>query len=310
MRWCVLVLLAGCYSPAAPAGSPCGTSDSCPAPLVCSPATHTCEHTAVPADARDDDAPADVAIDGPPTDLDGDGVPNAEDDCPMIADPAQHDEDADGVGNACDNCPATANPMQQNADSDGVGDACDPEPAAPDHIALFEGFDGPLTGWTLDPDVTVSGGRLHSVAGEGGIAPITSGHGWVATHYTIDALDPDAPYRSVEVVAQGSSTGVLGYRCGVFDNPNNPGHRHSEIEMFVDPYGIAVGASDGMNAQVGDIGTLGLAYSATSLECRTTLPVADVTAAPPEQDRTGQVAVYLQNLGASFDYLVVYEPGL
>lgn len=308
MRWVALVLLAGCYSPAPPAGAPCGTNASCPAPLVCSPATATCEQTAVPVDAGLD-APADVAVDGPPSDLDGDGIPNTDDNCPTVANPGQHDEDADGIGNPCDTCPATANPTQDDGDGDGVGDACDPEPSAPDHIALFEGFDGPLTGWTLDPDVTVSGGKLHSIAGEGGIGPITSGHGWVETHYKIDAVDPDVTYRSVEVVAQGSSTGVLGYRCGVYDNPNNPGHRHTELEMFVDPYGIAVGNSDGMNTQVGDTGTLWLAYSATSLECRSTRPVADVMAEAPEPDRTGQVAVYLQNLGASFDYLVVYEPG-
>lgn len=310
MRWCVLVVLAGCYAPVPPAGAPCNDGDVCPAPLVCSPATHTCDRTAMPADAHEDDAPVDGPIDGPPSDRDGDGIPDAEDDCPMVADPGQHDEDADGVGNVCDNCPATANPLQQNADADGVGDACDPEPSAPDHIALFEGFDGALPGWLLDAGVTVSGGKLHSVAGQGGIAPITSGHGWVATHYTIDAVDPGAPYRSVEVVAQGSDTGVLGYRCGVFDNPNNPGDRHTEIQMFVDPYGIIGGDADGRNTLAGDTGTLWLAYSATSLECRTTLPSDDLMAGAPEQDRTGQVAVYLQNLGASFDYLVVYEPGL
>jgi hypothetical protein len=265
----------------------------------------------VPADARETDAPPDVAFDGPSSDLDGDGIPNTTDNCPTVANPDQHDEDVDGIGNACDNCPATANPSQANADSDGVGDACDPEPGAPDHIALFEGFDGPLTGWVLDPDVTVSGGKLHAVAGEGGIAPITSGHGWVETHYRIDAAPTGSSitYRSVEVVAQGSSTGVLGYRCGVFDNPNNPGDRHAEIQMFVTPYDIVGGTSDGTNTRVGDLGTLWLAYSADHLDCRTTLPADDLTAAAPEQNRTGQVAVYLQNLGASFDYLVVYEPG-
>jgi Domain of unknown function (DUF2341) len=55
--WLAAGLLAGCYAPATPAGSPC-LDGVCPSGLVCSPATRTCEHTAV-------DPTPDAAVDGP-----------------------------------------------------------------------------------------------------------------------------------------------------------------------------------------------------------------------------------------------------
>lgn len=55
------VLVAGCYSPQPPAGTPC-PDGICPSPLVCSPATQTCEAAA-----------ADAAIDTPDV-----AVPRAE----------------------------------------------------------------------------------------------------------------------------------------------------------------------------------------------------------------------------------------
>ena len=64
----VLTLLAGCYSPHPQAGTPCPTG-VCPDPLVCSPASHSCETTAVDAPRPPDDAPA---IDAMPDALPGD----------------------------------------------------------------------------------------------------------------------------------------------------------------------------------------------------------------------------------------------
>lgn len=57
------VLLVACYTPAPPAGAPC-VDGVCPSGLVCSPATMTCEQSAVPADGGGD-ALADAAIDAP-----------------------------------------------------------------------------------------------------------------------------------------------------------------------------------------------------------------------------------------------------
>jgi Thrombospondin type 3 repeat len=259
------------------------------------------------------DAPAIDAPDAAPGDRDGDGIIDPLDNCPDAANAAQADEDGDAVGDACDNCPATANTNQADtteATPDGVGDACDPDPTGQTKISLFEPFNAAPSGWTSDSGVTFSGGKAHVPPGNAASPPLTSGHGWVETRYHLESLltGTSITYRSVEVIAQGSNTGVMGYRCAVFDNPNNPGDRHSEIQMFIDPYGIATSSADGKNHVVGDSGHLWFAYSPDALECKTTLPARDVTAAPPETGRTGQLAVFTQNLTAAFDYLVVYEP--
>ncbi|MBI5057601.1 MAG: M6 family metalloprotease domain-containing protein [Nitrospirae bacterium] len=71
-------------------------------------------------------------------DADVDGIPDASDNCPYIANPAQEDADADGVGDACDNCRLVANAdqMDSNANEDdnnaaaGIqhyGNLCDPD---------------------------------------------------------------------------------------------------------------------------------------------------------------------------------------
>jgi hypothetical protein len=72
MRSCLLTvtgILVGCYAPSPPTGAPCGDNTECPAGLVCSPATRTCEVTAVePADAAGGDAAGDAPVlaDAPP----------------------------------------------------------------------------------------------------------------------------------------------------------------------------------------------------------------------------------------------------
>jgi Thrombospondin type 3 repeat len=61
-------------------------------------------------------------------DTDGDGVPDAQDNCPKVANPDQLDSDKDGVGDACDNCPFTYNPDQKDSNGNGIGDACEAPP--------------------------------------------------------------------------------------------------------------------------------------------------------------------------------------
>jgi len=69
-----------------------------------------------------DVGPACPALDA---DTDQDGLLDIDDNCGLVANPAQADLDLDFVGDACDNCPAQFNPDQADADRDGSGDACD-----------------------------------------------------------------------------------------------------------------------------------------------------------------------------------------
>ncbi len=62
-RALIAIGVAGCFTPQPPRGSPCATSP-CPAGLVCSPATQTCELDPVAVDARPaPDGMADAPID-------------------------------------------------------------------------------------------------------------------------------------------------------------------------------------------------------------------------------------------------------
>jgi hypothetical protein len=62
----LLAAFAGCYSPKAQAGAPCGVGHACPSGLVCSAASQTCElhdiDASVPIDAPTIDAPTTVCF--------------------------------------------------------------------------------------------------------------------------------------------------------------------------------------------------------------------------------------------------------
>lgn len=76
MRAVWFLLLGGCYAPHLSTGSPCVDDNGCPAPLVCSPATMTCEHDRSSPVVDAPLADTQVLIDGctPGKEVCGDGV--------------------------------------------------------------------------------------------------------------------------------------------------------------------------------------------------------------------------------------------
>ena len=291
VRAWVVTLLAGCYAPSPATGVPCGNGGACPDPLVCAPATNTCERTrGSELDAASLDA---FAIDA--TLCNG-----------------THDEDGDGIVDACDNCPGVANPDQTDSTEstpDGVGNACDPRPADRDRITFFESFAAPLVDWKLDPMAVDANDRITMAAAQGygeAYAPKTSTDGVLETRYTIVALNPSPPYSGVEVVAEQSAAGVEGYRCMTTQN-GGIGSRGVALQTYVEPYDIIYGDLDGPRFVAGDSGVLQFTYGGT-LACAHLTEPADKASAPEPQSRTGRVGVGTQYIGAAFHYLVVYEP--
>ena len=289
-----ITLLAGCFAPSPATGVECGAGGACPDPLVCAPATNTCERTR-------GDTTIDAAIDAP---VDA-GV------SPGCAPLTTHDEDGDGVVDNCDNCPGIANADQKDSTEsapDGVGDACDPRPSAADRITLFEAFAAAPSGWSFDPMTTFSNDRLVTAAAQGyaeAYSPKVSTDGALETRWTITALATDPPYSSVEVVAEKTNAGVEGYRCQSGQGGPASG-RGLGIQTFVEPYDVAGGTVGIARFAVGNSGVLRFAYGGT-LVCNSTSPVDTVTVAEPEA-RMGNVGVATQYVGAAFDYLVLYEP--
>jgi hypothetical protein len=293
VRAWVVTLLAACYAPSPATGVPCGNGGACPDPLVCAPATNTCERTRgeLSVDAAIDSAQIDAAP------------------CTGV-----HDEDADGIVDACDNCPGVANADQldttEGAGPDGVGNACDPRPTERDRITFFESFAAPLVGWELDPASTIANDRLTTLATQGygeAYAPKTSTDGVLEIRYTITGLNTIGMYAGVEVVAEQSAAGVEGYRCMVTQNGSD-GTRGVGLQTFVEPYDIVYGDVGATRFAVGNSGVLRFTYGGT-LACNhgTSAPL-DTASAPEPQARTGRVGVGTQYIGASFHYLVVYEP--
>jgi len=291
VRW-AWIFVAACYSPSPQAGARCGANGACPDPLVCSPATMTCERSAAAIDAP---RGADSAIDSAHLDA----PPDARD-C------GSHDEDGDGVMDNCDNCPVDDNAGQADSDGDGVGDACDPHPSANDRIAFFESFATAPTGWDLK-NATFSNDQVHltaaTAAGDAhAYPPFLSAKGVVDTFYTIDMLGANS-YRSIEVAVQHTPSGTNGFRCGVFD-ADTVSTRTAEIQAFQSPYTIAQSAPSGSLTN-GDTGDLYFVFG-TDYECQTTRPAEDLTATMTDTE-SARLGPFTQFVDASYDYLIVYE---
>jgi len=155
-RAVIVLAVAGCYAPTAPANAPCDpAAPLCPSDQVCSRVGNGFACTSTGANE-----PIDGSIGS--NDGDQDGVGDAIDNCPARPNAGQADEDKDLHGDDCDNCPPFINVLQADGDGDGVGDACDPHPGTPgDRIALFEGFaNGFPLGWTRIGSWNVAAGTL------------------------------------------------------------------------------------------------------------------------------------------------------
>jgi sugar lactone lactonase YvrE len=83
-----------------------------------------------------------------PSDRDGDGVPDATDNCPGSANPAQADTDGDGTGDACDDTPYGTTPPELTVPAGKAADAIGPGGATVTFIVTAED--------DLDPTPTVT----------------------------------------------------------------------------------------------------------------------------------------------------------
>ena len=91
----------------------------------------------------DEDGMGDVCDD----DDDDDSVLDGDDNGPLTENSGQEDADTDGIGDVCDNCPEVSNPGQEDSDMDGVGDDC---PGGPFFLRGDADGSGDVPGSTTD----------------------------------------------------------------------------------------------------------------------------------------------------------------
>jgi hypothetical protein len=256
--------------------------------------------------------------DGPPgarpdgataQDGDGDGIADPADNCPALANPGQYDEDDDQVGDVCDVCPHLGGP-QVDGDGDEIGDACDPRPSiGTDAWIAFEGFNEPVSSWSLDAGWQVTGGQLVSPTDVTHIGralhPTVLNEAYVVSGFTILAVDPasGAAYRSAAVLS--ASDGTDEYRCILRDNPSveaNGAILRTNLTLAMTDLGGPVLASTS---------TVSLHDRGTALDCNgaTTDGRAWSVQGTDGTFPSGRAGVRVQHARAAFDYLVVIRPG-
>ena len=244
-------------------------------------------------------------------DSDGDGIGNAMDNCPAIANAAQHDEDSDSVGDVCDKCPVNANNV--DTDGDGVGDGCDPHPGTTGEIIrLFESFHG-----GVPPTWTVSGGTWTASNTELVGAAATNDQGGIflpayGRHETLLALVTVTSVSGTgfRVVGLKDNAAIGGFAvvCSMLITPNSePTFPNTPMNnLFEQPAGtfyqrVAFGW---------DIGTPMLIRShrdGSSFDCYGAQEGATVTTNATESTDTAnpRIGLHIQSTSARFHWLLV-----
>jgi thrombospondin type 3 repeat protein len=326
VRLCVVLALAvsACYRPTYKDCVIACTSD-CPGDLQCDSQLHMCRLPGktgacdvTGADAAADTQASDAS--DPNGDPDGDGVPNASDNCPTIANPAQENEDGDALGDACDPCPISTSTT--DTDGDGLPDACDPNPlkvganTIVDRIVFFDPFtDGPATSETRSGTGNVIGvvGGTRVVATSGHsealilpVLPAGAGGDTVTTDFTY-AAGPPVQSGAGPMTLTDPNT-LTGIACILLDISSNSGE--------VDIYETANSSFDGFAAvndpPVPGVHRLRIQRIVNADITRPTIVCGDgpTSASAVETDVQGfRTGLYAHGVDATFNFVMVVASG-
>jgi hypothetical protein len=308
----LLVTLAACFNPHAPAGALCaapGAAERCPSGQQCvaHDGVETCELMGALTDAAASDSAGDgSSVDG---DRDGDGVRDSVDNCPDSYNPTQDDEDGDHVGDACDPCPPFAD--NTDGDGDGVGDACDPNPATPgDKLVAFEGFASSPPGiWTPSGSFTVASGDAVLNAGDGATSTLTivspsATHVEIRAALAVDKIAASTiNLGSINVIDQMQPGTDKSIGCQLSGLANGT---QEELRIYDGSTSVAVKTTPHAFS-AGTQTELRLRRSGTSYDCHATGPSQDLTGTAAFSPASPRMGLRVHGAKASFHWVMLVQ---